>query len=329
MTRSLLTRFVRLAGLAATLAAAVSVSASAATLRSEVRVVGPVVTIGDFFSEAGTHAATPLFRAPDLGTRGNVPASLVVERARAAGFGDATTDGLRSVSVERLAVTIGITDIEEAVRAALLERNPDLDAKALSLSLNGLRQPVMADAGSSSPLSVVDLDWNPVSGQIRTSVRIRTDETLRLVTLHGIAQETVEIFTAARPLERGAVVSEGDLQVSRIPRHRATARQITERGDIVGLAARRAVQAGRPLFKSDFEEPVLVRRGDRVTMIYRVAGMTLTTLGQAMENGSDGAMIDVLNLQSRRTITAIVRGRDQVEVGFAHRRLAQLEETIR
>ena len=72
-----------------------------------------------------------------------------------------------------------------------------------------------------------------------------------------------------------------------------------------------------------------MRRGDRVTMIYRVAGMTLTTLGQAMENGSDGAMIDVLNLQSRRTITAIVRGRDQVEVGFAPRRLAQLEETIR
>ena len=329
MTRRLLTRLARLAGLAAVLSAAVCAPLSAATLRSEVRVAGPIVTIGDFFPQAGAHAATPLFRAPDLGTRGNVPASLVVERARAAGFGDATADGLRSVSVERLAVTIGVTDIEEAVRAALLERNPDLDGNALSLSLNGLRQPIMADAGASSPLTVVDLNWNPVSGQIRTSVRIRTDDTLRLVTLNGTAQETVEVFTASRPLERGAVVSEGDLQVRRIPRQRATARQVTDRGAIIGLAARRAIQAGRPLFKSDFEEPILVRRGDRVTMIYRVAGMTLTTLGQAMENGSDGAMIDVLNLQSRRTITAIVRGRDQVEVGFARRRLAQLEETNR
>lgn len=329
MTRRILARLARLTGLAAVIAATACSLASAATLRSEVRVTGPLVTIGDFFPDAGSHAATPLFRAPDLGTRGNVPASLVVERARAAGFEDASADGLRSVSVERLAVTLGVSDMEEAVRAALLERYPDLDADALSLSLNGLGQPIMADAGAGSPLSVVDLDWNPVSGQLRTTVRIRTDEMLRMVSLHGLAQETVEVFTAARPLERGAVVSESDLQVRRVPSQRVNARQITDRSAIVGLAARRSIQAGRPLFKSDFEEPVLVRRGDRVTMIYRVAGMTLTTLGQAMENGSDGAVIDVLNLQSRRTITATVRGRDQVEVGFAHRRLAQLEETNR
>ena len=50
-------------------------------LRSQVMTLSEIVTVGDFYSNAGTHAEKPLFRSPDMGTSGDVAANLVAERA--------------------------------------------------------------------------------------------------------------------------------------------------------------------------------------------------------------------------------------------------------
>ncbi|MBC2860322.1 flagellar basal body P-ring formation chaperone FlgA [Stappia sp. 28M-7] len=313
--------------LAAALVATAALPALAGTLRSEVAVTGPVVTIGDFYPDAGAHAATPLFRAPDAGTRGTVPAHMVAERAREAGYATASTDGLRQVVVERLALTIGEHEVTQAVRDALLARESNLEAESLDVTLTGFRGPLLADAGQVEPINVSDLAWDRYSGRLSTTLRIRTVEGTTTVRLTGVAREMVDVYVAARPIERGTIIAASDIEPQRVPGNRLTARQITDPAQIIGQSARQALQVGRPLRAADFEPPVLVRRGAKVTLVYRAAGMTLTTVGQAMSNGAAGDMIDVLNLQSRRTVTGIVRARDQIEVGFARQHLAQLQET--
>lgn len=312
---------------AAALAAASAFPALAGTLRSEVAVTGPIVTVGDFYPDAGDHAGTPLFRAPDAGTRGTVPAHLVAERAREAGYAAAGTDGLRQVMVERLALTIGEHEVIQAVRDTLLARDHDLEAETLDVSLTGFRGPLLADAGQIEPINVADLAWDRYSGRLSTTLRIRTVEGTITLRLTGIAREMVEVYVAARPIDRGTVITASDIEPQRVPGNRRTARQITDPAQVIGQSARQALQAGRPLRSADFEPPVLVRRGAKVTLVYQAAGMTLTTVGQAMSNGAAGDVIDVLNLQSRRTVSGIVRARDQIEVGFARQRLAQLQET--
>ena len=313
--------------LAAALAAASALPALAGTLRSEVAVTGPIVTVGDFYPDAGAHAGTPLFRAPDAGTRGTVPAHMVAERAREAGYTAAGTDGLRQVVVERLAITIGEHEMTQAVRDALLDREPDLEAETLDDSLIGFRGPLLADAGRVEPISVADLAWDRYSGRLSATLRIRTVEGTTTLRLTGVAREMIEVYVAARPIDRGTVITASDIEPQRVPGNRRTARQITDPTQVIGQSARQALQAGRPLRSADFEPPVLVRRGAKVTLVYQAAGMTLTTVGQAMSNGAAGDVIDVLNLQSRRTVSGIVRARDQIEVGFARQRLAQLQET--
>ena len=75
-------------------------------LRSQVMTLSEIVTVGDFYSNAGMIASKPLFRSPDMGTSGNVPAKLVAERAKAAGLNLAGTDGLRTVVVHRAATKL-------------------------------------------------------------------------------------------------------------------------------------------------------------------------------------------------------------------------------
>jgi flagella basal body P-ring formation protein FlgA len=72
---------------------------------------------------------------------------------------------------------------------------------------------------------------------------------------------------------------------------------------------------------SDLAKPDLVQRDDNVTLIYESAGLYLTIRGKAMESGTDGDVVNVLNLQSKRTVSGVVIGRDQVAITVATPRL--------
>src|SRR6185312_3850596 len=47
------------------------------------------------------------------------------------------------------------------------------------------------------------------------------------------------------------------------------------------------------------------------------AGLYLTTRGKALDNGAEGDVVSVLNLQSKRTVTGVVSGRGQVTIQVA------------
>jgi flagella basal body P-ring formation protein FlgA len=54
-----------------------------------------------------------------------------------------------------------------------------------------------------------------------------------------------------------------------------------------------------------------------VTLIYQAAGIYLTVRGKATESGTEGDIVSVLNLQSKRTVSGVVVGRGQVSISPA------------
>jgi flagella basal body P-ring formation protein FlgA len=61
-------------------------------------------------------------------------------------------------------------------------------------------------------------------------------------------------------------------------------------------------------------KPELVQRGENVTIVYQAPGLMLAVRGKAKDGGAEGDMIDVVNLQSKRTVRATIIGRDRVAV---------------
>ena len=55
-------------------------------LKAQVVVAGDIVRIGDLIENAGLAADTPIFRAPDLGQTGAVPARAVLDAVRPYGL---------------------------------------------------------------------------------------------------------------------------------------------------------------------------------------------------------------------------------------------------
>lgn len=58
----------------------------------------------------------------------------------------------------------------------------------------------------------------------------------------------------------------------------------------------------------------MVRKGDAVTVVYRVPGVELTARGKAMANGGLGDTVPVVNVQSHKQIEAVITGAGAVTV---------------
>jgi flagella basal body P-ring formation protein FlgA len=58
-----------------------------------------------------------------------------------------------------------------------------------------------------------------------------------------------------------------------------------------------------------------------VTLTYEATGLYLTIRGKALESGTEGDVVSVLNLQSKRTVSGVVSGRGQVTVSAPAARL--------
>ena len=94
----------------------------------------------------------------------------------------------------------------------------------------------------------------------------------------------------------------------------------------VGMQARRQLRAGQALRTADLAKPDLVQRDQNVTLIYETAGLYLTVRGKALESGTEGDAVNVMNLQSKRTVSGTVIGRGQVAITGVPSRPAQTSD---
>jgi flagella basal body P-ring formation protein FlgA len=320
MTRTLAHVFALLAVvLAATPAAAQTLAALSDTqqprpaLRTSAIVTDDVVRIGDLIDNAGIVADVPIFRAPDPGTTGRVSAARVIEAVEAHALVGLSAKGIREISVTRPGRQVASGAIEAGVAAALATRYGLGDAKDIEVRFDMPPSPVNIDANASGTVGVEQLTYLARSGRFEAIVEVAGNDTRRM-RLSGTALATAEVVTVNRALSRGALVRTSDIAIERRPRVQITPDMLTDPAQAVGRAARNTINAGRPLRGTDLTKPHLVQRNDFVTLIYEVPGITLTMRGKANEPGTEGDVVEVLNMQSKRLVHGVVTGQGRVVV---------------
>ena len=136
--------------------------------------------------------------------------------------------------------------------------------------------------------------------------------------VRGVMMEEDSCFSiGTRTIGRGEVIRAGDLTVERRPRSETVALSgdsIVSLTQAVGLAARRPLQSERGFRLSDLMKPELVERNGNVLIILDMPGLSLSVRGKALEAGAEGEVIQVQNLQSRKTLQAVVTGPGRVAV---------------
>jgi flagella basal body P-ring formation protein FlgA len=299
---------------------------AAPVLRANVTVTGDIVRIGDVIDNAGTAAQIGIYRAPDLGTTGSLPIAQVLAVLQAHQVIGVDTKDIKTVAVTRLSRTIQAKDIQLQVAHALEHRGGLGDAGNLALTFDRDVQDIQLEASSNGAMQPVSVRFEPRNGRFDISFDIGNDINAAPVKLRftGSAIETVEAAVLTRTVERNEILKSTDMIIERRPKAEIGG-EAAVRASAVGMQTRKQLRAGQAVRVADLAKPDLVQRDDNVTLIYETAGLYLTIRGKAMEGGAEGDVVNVLNLQSKRTISGVVIGRGQVEISVAAPRLPAAE----
>jgi flagellar basal body P-ring formation protein FlgA len=292
-------------------------------LKPEAVVTGDVVRVGDLVANAGIIADVPIFRAPDLGATGTVSAAAVREAVRAHALIGLDTGGLSEVAVTRASRMIPAEAIERGIAQALAAQFSLGEPKDIALNFDSELRAQHVEPGAKGEPRVAHLSYDTHGGRFYATVALPSGAGARApLRLSGRATVTMDVAVLANPVARGAVLKESDVLIERRPRAGVARGTITDRAQAVGLAARDALEPGRPLRAAQLMKPEMVQRHEQVTLIYEVPGIILTVRGKAAEGGAEGDTISVLNEQSKRTVQGVITGPGRVVVNTGAPRLA-------
>ena len=284
-------------------------------LRERIEVHDDLVTLGDMFENAGLASDVPVFRAPDLGTSGVVAAKRVAAAAGRHGLHWPNRNNLSKVTVERPARRIEVEDVVKLARSPLAARMESDAPEMIRIELDRGSRPILMNKQITDPLLIKRLELNRASG--RFAVTVGLEDRLHGVrdrTYRGRVFEEAEIAILARPLRRGETIEPDDVKTMRIAKSRVTADMIADPEQLVDMAAKRNLPAGRPLRRRSIEAPKIVRRNQHVTIIFRFGRMHLKTMGRALNDAAKGEPVRVRNLRSKKILEAIAVAEEEVMV---------------
>ncbi|MBV9550727.1 MAG: flagellar basal body P-ring formation protein FlgA [Alphaproteobacteria bacterium] len=118
----------------------------------------------------------------------------------------------------------------------------------------------------------------------------------------------VRIVVPAHDIMRGEVIGDSDLTYAQVSGTALPATTVTKFDVLTGMQARRMLRAGESIRPDDVRRPVVVSKGQAVTMSFSAPGVELTAMGRAMSEGGVGDTVTVQNPVSFRMVNAMVTG---------------------
>jgi flagella basal body P-ring formation protein FlgA len=285
-------------------------------LKAAATVGTEIVRIGDLVENAGAVANIPIFRAPDLGQTGSVPASRVAEAVRPHHILNLDTRGLGEIAVTRASRAITTKDVESRILRALAGQHGLSDAKSLAVVFDNEVRSIQVEPTAAADLAIARMSFEPRTGRFDVTFELPGSAAARRLPLRftGSLSETVELVVPARAVAQGEVLKDSDLTFERLPKTQLTPTSITAIEQAIGYSPKRPLRAGQPLRQADLIKQELVQRNEIVAIGYEVPGIALSIRGKALEPGALGDVINVLNIESKRTIQATVIGTRRVSV---------------
>jgi flagella basal body P-ring formation protein FlgA len=282
------------------------------SLRPMATVEDAVVRLSDLFDTNGPRAGAVLGPAPAPGQRQVVEAAQLLAIARQNGLAWRPTGGADRVVLERPGRAVEREEVLAQLRAALRPQGLDDMAELELLNFSAPLVPLAAFATVTVEQATID----PVQQRFGATLVVAADgmATQRL-RVTGRIQATAPVLVAARRLAIGEVVGPRDVRVVRMLAGRIRPGVADRPEQALGQAIRRPAAAEQPLMLADLAQPHAVERGATVTMLYDIPGMALTAQGRAMEGAPRGAVVPVMNLNSRVVVEATVVAPGRVRVG--------------
>ncbi|NBC31459.1 MAG: flagellar basal body P-ring formation protein FlgA [Alphaproteobacteria bacterium] len=296
---------------AALMFVAAMATADAAGLRAEAVIEGEHVRLGDLFEDLPpARAEIVIARAPSYGRAVTLQADWVRRVARAYSVDYRPDRRGETIVLRRAGKLVPEAAVEAALMAALEDRLPE---GRIRLTRDGAAAALYVPDRTEASVAVATFRFEPVTGQFSAElVAPAAGDPVSRATVGGQAEAIVDIPVPARRLRAGEVIATADLAWIELPARQIRTDIAMAEDELLGMSPRRTLAPERPVRLSEIRPPVIVARGASVRMRFVSGPLVITAIGRALQDGADGEIIRVVNIDSSRTIEAVVSGPDTV-----------------
>jgi flagella basal body P-ring formation protein FlgA len=154
-------------------------------------------------------------------------------------------------------------------------------------------------------------------GRIPLTVLVKIDDKfIKRLRINAKVVVYQDVVKTRNSLQRGNVIGESDVVMERIRTERILRDIPTNLDRVIGQAATRNLQPGNTVKFRDLKQVPTIRRGSRVIILARKGSMKITAPGTAREDGFKNKIVQVVNLETKKTVYAEVINSNTVEVRF-------------
>lgn len=271
------------------------------------------IRLGDLFANIPADKTDiAVAHAPTAGKRTEFPIHVLLELSKKFQLGYRPLTIQDSVMVLRASLEIGSADLEDAIAAAVLDRDPIADSVIVTLDNPNAAIHLPTDRPAS--VSVDRLEMQRSGRFVATLSAPVSNRDVERLTVSGQTEAMVNVPIAANRISKNDPIGQADILFEQRSRKRLNARVITEVAEILGKSPKRGIGAGDVFRAGDLKTVPLVLKGALVALEFRGARMQLTTQGRAQEEGGMGETIRVVNTHSNRGVLGVVVGPNRVAV---------------
>lgn len=285
-------------------------SAMAASLKSVSVINSDTLKLGDLFEGITRNADYVIGPAPQPGKDMVLNARTLYRIAVALDMPWRPKSSGDQIVIRREATIVSYATIENSLKEKLEEKGVRGN---FNIALNS-GQPTMIlpnELPENVVVSSITHDHQKDYFQA-TLVAPSIENPVKKILVAGLVERMIEVPVLRSNLQNGDIIGKNDIDMIEVPQKTLQNNVIMDTEDMIGLTPRRIAHAGKFLMEGSLSKPLLVSRGDRVSITFYEGPLTLTAKGKALQSGAKGDLVRVTNIGSSRTIDAMIVGQNEV-----------------
>ena len=289
------------------------------TLKETVGVSGEKVLLKDIAAITGRDAASLssmfIMKSPSGPIGAKLSADYVARRIAGEFKGPFVMKGAQKVHITRKYVTVSKKRLEKIFSSTVYAKSPWKKKGKI----------VIEDIKGSHSVEVLEKDKNAIQAKISPHEDFlgRTSMTLVIgkgsssgkVRLSAKVKVFADIPVVKETIDRGAMITKAALEVKSVDVS-AYPSAVMDEKECVGKRAKTRLRQGRPLLKTNIENPPLISRGDIVFIQAKSDSFIIQDKGLALKDGHLTERIPVRNVTSGKQVVGTIIAASCIEVYF-------------
>lgn len=203
-------------------------------------------------------------------------------------------------------------EMSQAVKKEFAEQGL---GEEIEVELFGGKTEFVVENADTVKIMVTNLDISQGQSKFTAKAEIFADgKPVAQTKLYGRYFVMTEVMLPVRDIAKDSIIKKEDLIQTSLRVSRLREDMVTQESDLVGKQAVHLIKANKPVQKKDIRDKVLIKKGQIVTAVYQKNKLQITSKLEALEDGSVGQYIKLLNTKSGKEISAKVADKNTVEV---------------